>query len=679
MKKILFTVFLVLSFMFSNESFAQISPPTLLSPPNNATGVSTTPLLDWTDVSGATSYRVQVIQGINPELDHGNLPTSQYQVLPSEALAPITSYYWRAAAISGSDTAWSGYFTFETNIAPPPPPNLTLPEDNATGVSTTPTFVWESSSGATTYQIQVALSSNFNNPSIDVGGLVSTQYVVPQNQQLANGTGYFWRVRAHNTAGFSNWSTVFSFSTAAAPPGPPTLQAPPNNATGVTLTPTLNWTDVFGATGYHLLVATDVNFSTIIINETVTPSQYSVGSGLLSGFTQYFWKVSSINSGGEGPFSSPFNFTTMIGPPAAPLLQAPANGDTTVSRFPLFDWSDVPNANQYIIQVSTDPSFNSGIVINQGTNISQFQVTLPVLQNNTVYYWRVNASNSGGTSPWSTTFNFRTVPQAPPPPTLLSPANGATGITLTPTLQWSDSPGATQYRVQVATNTNFNSPVVDITLPISEYEIPPGRLIGNTVYYWRVNASNNGGTSNWSTVWHFQTLQTLTSNLKVLLEGFYNGSTQVQDTIRIYLADATNPHTFRDSSLTFLSASGTGTASFQRAANGSYYIVIRHRNHLETWSSVPQTFNTGNIVNYDFTTSSNKAFGNNMKQVGSVWVLWGGDINQDGNVDFNDYAAYVSMFGMDTYIGADLNGDTYADGYDLPILYGNFGKSKARP
>ena len=678
MKKIILSILLLISFTFSNEIFAQLSPPTLLLPPNNATGVSTTPLFDWTDVSGATSYRVQVIQGITTVIDHGNLSVSQYQVLPSEALNSFTSYYWRAAAVNGSDTAWSGYFTFETNVSAPPPPVLTQPPDNETNVSTTPTFVWQPSSGATSYQLQVAINPNFNPPSIDVPGLTSTQYVVTQSQELAHGTGYYWRVRASNSGGTSNWSTVFSFSTTPAPPPPPTLQQPPNNATNITLTPTLDWTDVFGATGYHVYVSTSVNFSTLIVDETVTPSQYNVPTGLLSGFTQYFWKVASVNMGGEGDPSTVFNFTTMIGPPAAPLLQAPPNGDTTVSRFPLFDWSDVPNASSYTLQVATDPGFNS-LVFQQNSNISQFQVTAALLQNNTVYYWRVNASNSGGTSSWSTTWNFRTVPSAPPPPTLISPPNGATGITLTPTLQWSDSPGATSYQVQVATNTNFNSPVVDQPTTISEYEIPPGRLIGNTLYYWRVRAHNNGGYSNWSTVWNFRTLQTLTASLKVLLEGFYNGSTQVQDTIRVYLADASAPHTFRDSSLTFLSTSGTGTTSFQRAPNGSYYIVIKHRNHLETWSSLPQTFTTGNLVNYDFTTASNKAYGNNMKQVGSVWVFWGGDINQDGNVDLNDYFAYVPQFGHDAYISADLNGDTYADGYDLPILYGNFGKSKARP
>jgi hypothetical protein len=129
-----------------------------------------------------------------------------------------------------------------------------------------------------------------------------------------------------------------------------------------------------------------------------------------------------------------------------------------------------------------------------------------------------------------------------------------------------------------------------------------------------------------------------------------------------------------------LSAQGCDTASFEFAPNGNYYIVVRHRNHLETWSSVPQSFVTGNPVNYDFTTASNKAYGNNMKPVGSVWVFWGGDADQDGSVLIvNDYNLFKQNFGQDGYLSPDFNGDKYVDGYDLSILYNNFFKSKARP
>ena len=68
-----------------------------------------------------------------------------------------------------------------------------------------------------------------------------------------------------------------------------------------------------------------------------------------------------------------------------------------------------------------------------------------------------------------------------------------------------------------------------------------------------------------------------------------------------------------------------------------------------------------------------------MKQVGSVFVLYGGDANQDGYVNGTDYPIFKSQFGLSGYLPADFNGDGFVDGYDAPILYNNFGKSYARP
>ncbi len=632
-------------------------------------------LFNWSDVSGATSYSLEVYTGIDTVLSKTNLAISEYQVQSNEALLPGTVYYWRAAAVGGN-TLWSGYWNFTTGISAPQPPTLIAPPNGAVNVSTTPLFQWNPSAGAEFYKIQVATDQNFQSLVFEVDGLASTQY--QRTIPLANGTLFYWHVRASNQGGNSEYSATWSFSTVAAAPPPPTLQYPGNNTTGIPLTFTFQWTDVFGATSYHLEVATDANFNTIIINENALPtSQYTVPPGVLGGSTQYFWRVYSANIGGEGQPSAVFSFTTMIGPPAPPLLQAPPNGAVNVSRTPYLDWSDVSGATSYRVHVSTDSLFNT-LIVNMVVGPSSYQVTSQLLAN-TTYYWRVQAIGPGGTGNWSTVWHFTTIPAVPPVPTLISPTNGQTLVPLDVMFDWTDSPEATSYWIQVATNLSFTSNVVDQPVSASEYQVTSGILIGNTQYFWRVRATNSGGSSAYTGAWAFTTLQTLNSNLKVYLEGFYNGTTQVQDTIKIFLAASTSPNAFVDTSRVYMSSTGQGVCSFQRAPNGNYYIVVRHRNHLETWSALPQPFSTGNTVNYDFTTGSNKAYGNNMKLVGSAWVFFGGDINQDGNIDAGDYTAFVAQFGKDDYVSADLNGDTYADGYDLPILFGNIPRSKARP
>jgi hypothetical protein len=658
-----------------NSALAQLNPPTLLLPPNGDTNVSVTPTFDWTDVSGATSYRIEVWTGLTLIIDVQGLMSSTYSVTSGQ-LSSNTNYYWRAAAVNSSQTSWSGYWNFKTTLAAPMPPVLIAPPNNATGVSRTPTLDWSDVSGANYYGVQVSTSPSFGTTVINANGLTSSQYVV--TTPLNYGTVYYWRVNASNAGGPSSWSNAWSFTTIISPPAPPALTSPPNGGLNISVTPLMDWTDVSGVS-YTLQISTDANFNTIILNAgSLTQSQYQIQPGTFSGSTLYYWRVASSNAGGQGNWSTIWSFTTIVGPPAAPALLSPYNNAINITRTPLIDWSTVSGAGSYRIQVSTDSTFNSTYIINTLTGTSEYQVT-SALGYYTKYYWRVCAINNGGAGPYSTVWNFRTVPQAPSAPTLIAPLNGSSGISLTPTLDWSDVPTANDYIVQIALSSAFSNIIYSDTVSASQRIVPSGVLNGSIQYYWRVFARNAGGNSPSSSVWNFTTLVTLGANVKVYLEGFYTGGIQRQDTVRIYLANSTAPYLLRDSNISVISSNGMLTTSFTHAPIGSYYIVVKHRNHLETWSSQPQPFTMGTPVSYDFTTGANKAYGNNMKQVGNVWVLYGGDANQDGFVDMPDYLIFVSQFGKDGYKSPDFEGDNFVDGYDLPIFYSNLGKSKARP
>jgi len=681
MRKLIYFVLLPLAFLLAGTIYAQPQPPTLISPPNNDTAVSIFPTFDWTDVSGATSYRLQVIQGATVVLDQSNIPASQYSIV-SAVLSPNTWYYWRVNATGPTGTSnWSTSWNFKTGNNAPPAPSLLAPPNHATNVSLTPTMQWGTSSGADFYRIQISTSFNFSSTIIDVSGINGNGYTVSPGF-LSNNMTYYWRVNANNNGGASPWSDIWDFSTIVAPPISPTLISPLNNAIGVSTTPLMDWSDVAGAATYHLQISLNTTFTALVLDEnTISTSQYSVPSGILSGTTIYYWRVSGINVAGEGQFSNYWKFTTTVGAPSIPLLLAPPNNAINIALYPTtLDWNDVPGATSYRVQVSTSPTFGTTLVNMVTGSASQYTIPNGILTFNTDYYWRVNATNSGGTSQYSTIWKFTTVTSIPTAPTLITPPNNSTGVSLTPYMDWSDVTGASYYRLQISTSQTFTTTVLDVTnLATSEYNISSGVLSGNANYYWRVCAYNVGGQGPYSSPFHFTTMQTFNLNLKVFLEGFYNGTSQVQDTVRIYLALPTSPFTFKDSTTIFLGSDGTILSSFGKAANGNYYIVVKHRNHLETWSSTAPAFATGSTVNYDFTTAANKAYGNNMKQVGSAWVLYGGDGNADGYVDPTDYTLFITQFGYDGYKQCDFNGDRFVDGYDLPILYNNFGKSKSRP
>lgn len=87
---------------------------------------------------------------------------------------------------------------------------------------------------------------------------------------------------------------------------------------------------------------------------------------------------------------------------------------------------------------------------------------------------------------------------------LSSPSSGTMGVSITPTLSWNASTGATSYRLQVSTSSSFATTVVNQSgITATSYAI--SGLTGNTTYYWRVNATNASGTSAYSTAWSFTT------------------------------------------------------------------------------------------------------------------------------------------------------------------------------
>ena len=94
---------------------------------------------------------------------------------------------------------------------------------------------------------------------------------------------------------------------------------------------------------------------------------------------------------------------------------------------------------------------------------------------------------------------------------------------------------------------------------------------------------------------------------------------------------------------------------------------------ISTWSKLPQTVGT-TPLNYNFTSDSSKAFGDNMVEVNpGVWAFFSGELNADGNVDLLDYSLWeadANNFAFGVY-ATDLNGDGNVDLLDYSIWEAN--------
>lgn len=95
-------------------------------------------------------------------------------------------------------------------------------------------------------------------------------------------------------------------------------------------------------------------------------------------------------------------------------------------------------------------------------------------------------------------------PKAPGKITLTSPVDDAIDQTITVGLTWVASAEAISYKCQLSKDSTFATILYEKD-NITTNAASPNGLVGNTVYYWRVNATNAFGTSEWSATWSFTT------------------------------------------------------------------------------------------------------------------------------------------------------------------------------
>jgi hypothetical protein len=209
------------------------------------------------------------------------------------------------------EKAAKGLVTLESKLftpsGAPSVPVLNSPADGAIGQLISVTFKWDSSQMASYFHLQVSMKNDFTDTLIEKSGIAGTSYNPPG---LKKGTTYYWRVRALDSNGMSQFSVPRSFSTFFGIPQTPTLKSPANNTKGMPVNPVLSWNESLEANQYHLQVSLNLEFSIFVINDSmITYTTKSIDS--LKNNTIYYWRVRAKNGGGWGAFSVPWQFSTI--------------------------------------------------------------------------------------------------------------------------------------------------------------------------------------------------------------------------------------------------------------------------------------------------------------------------------------------------------------------------------
>jgi len=289
------------------------SAPTSLTadPGSSGTGVQ----LDWTPPSSTNGasvdrYQVQVdnfTSFVSPVYDNGTVSSSAVYV--SSGLLPGRTYYARVRAHNSAGWSdWTATRTFSTPAQPPDKP--AAPSVSSIG-ATSAVASWSApdDNGDTidNYEVKVSGSGSGTGTFTDSGS--------PRTMSgLTRATSYTVSVRAHNTPGWSPWSSGSTFNTdptVPSAPGKPTAQKV--TATEITVT----WsapTDTGGQTrtGYEIQVAPNSAFTGATTTQLAASATSAVLSNGVPGAT-YYIRVRALNATGAGAWSAYATIKTLSG------------------------------------------------------------------------------------------------------------------------------------------------------------------------------------------------------------------------------------------------------------------------------------------------------------------------------------------------------------------------------
>ncbi|MES2527358.1 MAG: fibronectin type III domain-containing protein [Bdellovibrionota bacterium] len=439
----------------SNEATIRpISTFTLSSAtPVSSTGVD----LVWTAATGAASYDVRY--GTTTGTYTTTL-TGQTSPLSVTGLTANTTYYFQVQAknaVGAGTTVSSTELSAKTATATPS--GLV-----ATATTGQIALSWTATTGATNYNIYRSTTAGSYGAAL-VTANAGTTYT---DSTVANGTTYYYVVRANNGIESANSNEVSGQSIAAF--SITSVTAPSTTSLVVT------WPATSGAATYDVRYGTSTgSYSTTLTNRT---SPFTITG--LTAATTYYVVVRANNAVGSGS-SAQTAEVSQITPLAAPSGLTATSSPSSVA----LAWTAVGGASSYRVYRSTSPGSYGASIASPATN----SYTDSTAANGTTYYYVVTAYN-GAESAISNEVSTQPIASFAITSTS-SPSSSSITVT------WPSPVGGATYDVRYGTATgSYTSTVTGQTSP---YTITG--LTANTNYYIAIRANNavGAGTSRTST------------------------------------------------------------------------------------------------------------------------------------------------------------------------------------
>ncbi len=348
-----------------------------------------------------------------------------------------------------------------------------------------------------------------------------------------------------------------------------------------------------------------------------------------------------------------------------PTLLAPADG-ANVPRMGSLRWA-APDATSFTVQVYSDADLQNLVAHVEVDSTSIPLTAIPGLTVGQRYYWRVSAR---GLNLWDNISDARSFTLGSV--IINSPANGAAGVSLTPTFTWNDAGTGVQYLLELSTTADMNTVRYSATTTATSLTVPQYKLAGATTYYARLTATVDGA-ADASPVISFQTAE-VTPATPVVINPSADGQT-LYGTSRVQVRPEAGIGSLRveiSTSTTFPARTSyrgvitdnsfatpklseiTGVGAL--VDGKTYYLRTRYAYNTIAAGAVAQYTEYSPVMTFVYKASG-----------------IAGDVDGDGRVDLADLNAIVNIIlgknNASDYVGdADTDGNGNVDLSDLNII-----------
>jgi hypothetical protein len=319
----------------------------------------------------------------------------------------------------------------------------------------------------------------------------------------------------------------------------------------------------------------------------------------------------------------------------------------------IFYYYDAPNS-RFVVQYNNVPHFSSGgpytfqvFLYNTGKIVYQYLNMVTLLNSATI-----GNENQTGSTGLQMVFNNTYV-------------HNNLAIKIEKGIEWVDETPALG-TILPSSNQNVNVTFNSTGLSVGSYS-------GN------INVNSNDPATPVKNVFvKLNVTLAVPATITLIPQAFYNigpNNLNMSDTVDIYMRSTVSPYPIVDMATGVIDATTfTGSFLFATAPSGTYYLQVKHRNALETWSKAGgEVYTAGSAFSYNFTTASTQAYGSNMILKGTKQCFFSGDVNQDGTIDASDVSAVDNdAFNFSSgYLATDVNGDGSVDGTDVSVADNN--------